>query len=85
MKGWDRIDLLKLDAECAEFILLGREGGNVPKWLYNVGCITMELHPFCPDNKGGFHNISHIPAVMASFDFNYLGKHGEVDMWCSSK
>jgi FkbM family methyltransferase len=41
LTNWDRIDLLKLDIEGAEFALFGSQKTN---WLSKVGAIAIELH-----------------------------------------
>ena len=74
-EGWDYVDYLKFDAECAEFVVFDFTPDTKPDWIDKIGCVSMEVHPWC-------HNVINVSDVLRSVGFQSMGEQGELVVWC---
>ena len=76
--GLERIDLLKLDIEGAEFQVLGEAPAHV---LQSIGQITVEFHDFLPEWRDG-QKVAGVRRRLESLGFLYcqfsFRTHGDV-------
>jgi FkbM family methyltransferase len=75
--GWDYIDYMKIDVECAEFQLFNNTSSIPRPWLDRVGCLSIELHRWCPDK-----DHRSVISTLDSAGFQFKGRFGELKIWC---